>query len=114
MAAALAAVQGKDGLWRPGLLDPGAYPLPEVSGSSFITYAYAYGVKEGILDRDEYLPRVKKAWAGLLSHIYADGRLGSMQPIGAAPGAFTLTSSYVFGVGAFLLAGSEVNRLASH
>ena len=114
MAAALAAIQGKDGLWRPGLLDPAGYPLPEVSGSAFITYAFAYGVKEGILDRGEYLPRVKRAWAGLLSHVYEDGRLGSMQPIGAAPGAFTPTSSYVFGVGAFLLAGSEVYRLASH
>jgi unsaturated rhamnogalacturonyl hydrolase len=112
MAASLAAVQGRDGLWRPGLLDADAYALPEVSGSAFITYAFAYGVKERILDREEYLPHVKKAWAGLVSHIYVDGRLGSMQPIGAAPGEFTPTSSYVFGVGAFLLAGSEVYRLA--
>ena len=114
MAASLAAVQGEDGLWRPGLLDADAYPLPEISGSAFMTYAYAYGVKEGLLDRKEYSPRVKLAWTGLLSHIYADGRLGSMQPIGAAPGEFTATSSYVFGVGAFLLAGSEVYRLASN
>jgi unsaturated rhamnogalacturonyl hydrolase len=113
MAASLAAVQGKDGLWRPGLLDADAYAFPEVSGSAFITYAFAYGVNEGILERSEYLPRVKRAWAGLVSHIYADGRLGSMQPIGAAPGEFTATSSYVFGVGAFLLAGSEVYVLAS-
>lgn len=113
MAAALAAVQGKDGLWRPGLLDADAYPLPEISGSAFITYAFAYGVQEGILEGKKYLPRVQVAWAGLLSHIYADGRLGSMQPIGAAPGEFTATSSYVFGVGAFLLAGSEVYRLVS-
>ena len=112
MAAALAAVQGKDGLWRAGLLDGDAYALPEVSGSGFITYALAYGVNEGILNRSEYLPRVKRAWAGLLSHIYEDGRLGSMQPIGSAPAEFTPTSSYVFGAGAFLLAGSEVYRLA--
>jgi unsaturated rhamnogalacturonyl hydrolase len=51
---------------------------------------------------------VKKAWAGLLTHVYADGRLGSIQPVGAAPGAFTETSSYVYGVGAFLLVGSEL------
>jgi len=44
--------------------------------------------------------------------VYEDGRLGSMQPIGAAPGAFTETSSYVYGTGAFMLAGSEVYRLA--
>jgi unsaturated rhamnogalacturonyl hydrolase len=112
MAAALAAVQGNDGLWRPGLLDPDSYPLPEVSGSAFITYAFAYGVNVGILPKGEYLPRVKSAWKGLLSHVYSDGRLGSMQPIGAAPGEFTPASSYVFGVGGFLLAGAEVYRLS--
>jgi unsaturated rhamnogalacturonyl hydrolase len=50
--------------------------------------------------------------SGLLSHIYQDGRLGCIQPVGAAPGDFTAASSYVFGTGAFLLAGSEVYRLA--
>ncbi len=112
MAAAVAPLQGDDGLWRPGLLDADAYRLPENSGSAFITYALAYGVRNNILDRKRYLPRVKKAWAGLLSHVYQDGRLGCIQPIGAAPGAFTPTSSYVYGVGAYLLAGSEIYKLA--
>lgn len=112
MAAEMISIQGKDGLWRPGLLDPDAYPLPEVSGSAFITYALAYGVNHGILDRRTYWPAVHKAWAGLLTHVYADGRLGCIQPVGAAPGAFTETSSYVYGVGAFLLAGSEIYRTA--
>jgi unsaturated rhamnogalacturonyl hydrolase len=110
MAAEMLSIQGKDGLWRPGLLDAGAYPLPEVSGSGFITYAMAYGVNEGILDRATYWPAVEKAWAGMLTHVYADGRLGSIQPVGAAPGAYAETSSYVYGVGAYLLAGSEIYR----
>ena len=112
MAKAVAAIQSPDGLWRPGLLDAQAYKLPEVSGSAFMTYALAWGIRTGILDRREYLPVVKKAWTGLLAHIYQDGRLGCIQPIGAAPGQFTPTSSYVFGVGAFLLAGSEVYNLS--
>jgi unsaturated rhamnogalacturonyl hydrolase len=112
MAAAVAPLQSSDGLWRPGLLDADAYRLPENSGSAFIAYALAYGVREHLLDRKRYLPVVKKAWAGLLSHIYEDGRLGCIQPIGAAPGAFTATSSYVYGVGAFLLAGSEIYKLS--
>jgi len=112
MAKAIAALQGSDGLWRPGLLDATAYPLPEVSGSAFNTYALAWGVRTGLLDRKEYLPVVQKAWAGLLTHIYADGRLGCIQPIGASPDKFTVTSSYVYGVGAFLLAGSEVYQLS--
>jgi unsaturated rhamnogalacturonyl hydrolase len=112
MAAASLAIQGKDGLWRPGLLDADAYPLPEVSGSAFIAYAMAYGVNEKILDKKTYWPAVEKAWAGMLTHVYADGRLGAIQPVGAAPGAYAETSSYVYGVGAYLLAGSEIYRTA--
>src|SRR5579859_5794902 len=112
MASEIAALQGKDGLWRPGLLNAKAYPLPENSGSAFYTYALAYGINHNLLDRRKYLPVVEKAWKGLVSHIYADGRLGCIQPIGAAPGEYTATSSYVFGVGAYLLAGSEVYQLA--
>lgn len=112
MAAEMLSIQGKDGLWRPGLLDADSYPLPEISGSAFITYAMAYGVNEGILDKATYWPAVEKAWAGMLSHVYADGRLGCVQPVGAAPGAYTETSSYVYGVGAYLLAGEEIYRAA--
>ncbi|HEV2274117.1 MAG TPA: glycoside hydrolase family 88 protein [Acidobacteriaceae bacterium] len=113
MASAIAALQGRDGLWRPGLLDAEAYPLPEVSGSAFYTYALAYGINHGLLDKTRYLPVVQKGWAGLLSHVYADGRLGCIQPVGAAPGAYTAASSYVFGVGAYLFAGSEVYKLST-
>jgi len=112
MAAELLSIQGKDGLWRPGLLDADSYPLPEISGSAFIAYAFAYGVNEGILDRATYWPAVEKAWKGMVSHVYADGRLGCIQPVGAAPGAYSETSSYVYGVGAYLLAGSEIYRTA--
>lgn len=111
MSAEVLSIQGADGLWRPGLLDAHAYPLPEISGSAFITYAMAYGVNEGILDRATYWPAVEKAWAGMLTHVYADGRLGSIQPVGAAPGDYSESSSYVYGVGAYLLAGSEIYRV---
>jgi rhamnogalacturonyl hydrolase YesR len=112
MAAAVAAIQGPDGLWRSGLLDPGAYDLPEVSGSAFFTYAMAYGINEHLLDRKKYEPVVKKAWAGMLTHVFADGRLGSIQPIDGQPGKFKPSASYVYGVGGFLLAGSELDRMA--
>jgi rhamnogalacturonyl hydrolase YesR len=114
MASALAAIQGSDGLWRPGLLDAASYPLPENSGSAFFVYALAWGINHGILDKATYLPVVEKGWAGLLSHVYADGRFGSIQPIGAAPDAFKPQTSYVFGVGAFLMAGAEMHQLAEN
>jgi rhamnogalacturonyl hydrolase YesR len=112
MAEKVKSLQGADGLWQPGLL--GSYPLPEVSGSAFFVYAMAWGINHGVLNRAEYLPVVRKGWAGLLSHVYADGRLGSIQPIGGGPDAYKPQTSYVFGVGAFLMAGSELRELAGH
>ncbi|HEX3437533.1 MAG TPA: glycoside hydrolase family 88 protein [Pseudacidobacterium sp.] len=112
MAAKLASLQGKDGLWRSGLLDPDYYGVPENSGSALITYGLAYGVNEGILDSKTYRPVVERAWKGLLSYVYADGRLGSIQQVGAAPSFFRPSSSWVYGVGGFLLAGSEIDRMA--
>jgi unsaturated rhamnogalacturonyl hydrolase len=113
MAAKVAEIQSADGLWRSGLLDPDSYDNPEVSGSAFFTYAIAYGINEKILDRKKYLPVVERSWKGILGHIYADGRLGSIQPIDGQPGKFKPSASYVYGVGGFLLAGSEMHRLAA-
>jgi unsaturated rhamnogalacturonyl hydrolase len=113
MAERLASLQGADGLWRPGLLDPGGYEAPEMSGSGFFVYAMAWGVRHGILDRRVYMPVIRKGWQGMVSHVYADGRVGSIQPIAAGPGNYKPSSSYVYGVGAFLLAGSEIHELAS-
>jgi len=114
MAARVAALQGPDGLWRSGLLDPGDYDLPELSGSAFFTYALAAGVNQGILDKKVYRPVIQKAWAGLLHHVYADGRLGCIQQTGAAPAPFKASASYTYGVGAFLLAGSEIRQMDRH
>jgi unsaturated rhamnogalacturonyl hydrolase len=112
MAAEVASIQGQDGLWRSGLLDPESYSLPEISGSAFFTYAIAYGINEHILDRNKYLPVIERSWTGMLSHIYADGRLGSIQPIDGQPGIFKPSASYVYGVGGFLLAGAELEKLS--
>ncbi|HEX9198742.1 MAG TPA: glycoside hydrolase family 88 protein [Acidobacteriaceae bacterium] len=112
MARSVAKLQGADGLWRPGLLDAADYPNPEVSGSAFFVYAIAWGINHHLLAENDFAAVVRNGWAGLVSHIYADGRLGCIQPVGAAPGAYTASASYVFGTGAFLLAGSEVNRWA--
>jgi rhamnogalacturonyl hydrolase YesR len=114
MAARVAQLQGPDGLWKAGLLDPDDYDLPELSGSSFFTYALAAGVNQGILDKKVYEPVIKKAWAGLLHHVYADGRLGCIQQTGAEPAPFRASASYTYGVGAFLLAGSEIQKMHGH
>ena len=108
MSEKVASLQGENGLWSPGLLDAANYPLPENSGGAFFLYALAWGINHHILDDKRYGPVVAKGWRGLIGHIYQDGRLGSIQPNGGAPAAFLPGSSYVFGTGAFLMAGSEV------
>jgi unsaturated rhamnogalacturonyl hydrolase len=112
MAAALAKIQGPDGLWRSGLLDPNAFDQPEISGSALMTFGIAWGINNGVLDRKVYTPVVTKAWAGILKHVYADGRLGDIQQTGAAPSSFKPSASYNYGVGGFLLAGSELHKMA--
>ncbi len=112
MAAKILTCQQPDGLWRASLLDPDSYPLKETSGSGFYTYALAWGVNQGLLDRAQFEPAVRKAWAALVGCVDADGKLTHVQPIGADPKKFAEDSTEVYGVGAFLLAGSEVYRMA--
>ena len=115
MAAAVAAIQyAKDGLWHSNMLDAEDYPQPEVSGSSLITFALAWGVNHGELDRATYMPVIAKAWRGLVGQIYADGRLGNIQQTGSAPAHYLPSSSYNYGVGAFLLAGAQIVDLPAH
>jgi len=114
MAERIAGLQPADGLWRASLLDPESYPNPEISGTAFFTYAMAWGIHHGLLDRKKYLPIVTKSWTGMLTHVYESGRLGSIQPIGGEPGKYKPSSSWVYGVGAFLLAGSELAEIAEN
>ena len=115
MAAEVASIQDpKDGLWHADMLDGIDFPQPEVSGSAFITLALAWGVDHGVLDRTRYMPVIAKGWRGLVGEIYADGRLGNIQQTGAYPAHYLPTSSYNYGVGAFLAAGEQVAKLEGH
>ena len=112
ISAKIATLQQSDGLWRSSLLDPESYPLKETSGSGFYTFALAWGINRGILDRASYGPVVVKSWKALADCVTAEGKLEHVQPIGADPKKFDPAHSDVFGVGAFLLAGCEMYRLA--
>lgn len=112
MADKIASLQQEDGLWRASLLDPASYPGGEASGSGFYTFALAWGINNGLLSKDKYLPIVKKAWTGMNTLIQPDGHVGWCQPIGADPKKnFSAESWEVYGTGAFLLAGSEVIKI---
>ncbi len=111
VAAALAKLQRPDGTWTASLLDPASYSAPELSGTALITFGMAWGINNGVLDRKTYLPVVTRAWAGMVPHIYADGRLGDIQQTGKDPSTYKPSASYNYGVGGFLLAGSELHKL---
>ena len=112
MAAKILTCQQPDGLWRASLLDPDTYPLKETSGSGLFAYALAWGVNQGLLDRAQFEPAVRKAWAALVGCVDPEGKLTHVQPVGVSPSKFKDDSTEVYGVGAFLLAGSEVYRMA--
>jgi len=112
MSAAVLQCQQPDGLWRSSLLDPESYPLKETSGSGFYTYALAWGINQGLLDRKTFEPTVRRAWTALVGCVTTEGKLTHVQPIGADPRRFDQQATEVYGVGAFLLAGSEVYRMA--
>jgi rhamnogalacturonyl hydrolase YesR len=111
MADKILGCQQPDGLWRASLLDPADYPLKETSGSGFYCYALAWGINQGIVDRTRFEPAVLNAWRGLTACVTEGGRLTHVQPIGADPKQFDQAATETYGVGAFLLAGSEVYRL---
>jgi len=112
MAARVATLQDRNGYWHASLLDPESYPNPETSSSGFFTYALAWGINTGLLDKSQYFPVVKKGWQALVHAVYADGKLGWVQPISADPKKVTRDMTEVYGVGAFLLAGTEIYKLA--
>jgi rhamnogalacturonyl hydrolase YesR len=111
MAAKIASLQQGDGLWRASLLDPDRYPVKETSASGFYCYGLAWGINQGLLDRKTYLPKVIHAWDALTACVHPDGKLGNVQPIGADPQKVTDDMTEVYGVGAFLLAGTEMLKL---
>ena len=111
MAHKIAGLQHPDGTWHASLLDPASYPAKETSGTGFFTYALAWGINNGFLSYREYYPVVSKAWDALQQCVHENGKLGYVQVPGAAPEKVSFDDSEVYGVGAFLLAGTELHTL---
>lgn len=114
MARALAECRQKEGHWTRSLLDPEHAPGPETSGTSFFTYGFLWGLRNGILDAATYGPVAREAWDFLINtSLQEDGTVGYIQPIGekAIPGQIVNARSTAdFGVGAFLMAAAEMVR----
>lgn len=107
----LAGLQNKDGFWHASLLDSDSYPSPETSATGFIVYGLAYGVNQGYLPADKYLPVIEKGWKALVSAVEPDGKLGWVQPVGADPKKVTRDMTELYGTGALLMAAVETYKL---
>lgn len=119
MSEALKKCQREDGFWNVSLHDPDHFGGKELTGTSLFVCGMAWGINQGLLDRAEYLPIVEKAWNAMVKDaVHKNGFLGYVQGTGKEPkDGQPVTYDSIpdfedFGTGCFLLAGSEVYKLA--
>jgi unsaturated rhamnogalacturonyl hydrolase len=116
MCSAIRAQQGFttpfSGMWTTSMLDHTSFPGAESIGSAFFCYAFAWGVRNGLLDSATYVPSLTIAWRDLVKNIGTDGRLLNCQHVDWGPTNMLTNgdanNSAPEGEGAFMLAGSEM------
>jgi len=111
MAAKIVTLQGEDGYWPVSLLEP--QKTPETSGTGFFVYGLAWGINHGQLRAAQYRSTVDRGWHALVAAVQPDGKLGWVQRVGAGPDQVGNEDTQLYGVGAFLLAASEVSKLST-
>lgn len=114
MAESLAGSQQAEGFWTRSILDPEQAPGYETSGTAFFTYGYLWGLNNNLLDEAAYKPIIDKSWKYLTEiALQPDGKIGYVQPIGERADQHKNVgpdTTADFGVGAFLLAASEMAK----
>jgi unsaturated rhamnogalacturonyl hydrolase len=118
MMKALPRLQRPDGYWNVSLHDPTHFGGKELSGTALFTYGMAWGVRNGLLDKAKYQPLIAKAWTAMATEcVHPDGMLGYVQGTGKEPKdgqpvSYTSKPDFEdYGLGCFLLAGSELCKL---
>lgn len=112
MAVRLVTLQKPDGYWSASLLDTDPRTPIETSGTAFFTYAFAWGVDAGLLDRATYRPAAIRGWNALVRAVQPNGMLGWVQQVGDRPDSVSGSETQFYGSGAFLLAGTAMYDLA--
>jgi rhamnogalacturonyl hydrolase YesR len=107
-AAGLMKLQRENGYWPASLMDPDIVKTPEVSATGFITFGLAWGVNNGILTDEKSKEIVKKGWHAIEEAVEPSGRVNWVQHVGKSPDPVKKTDSQLYGVGAVLLAASEM------
>lgn len=118
MSKAIKNCQREDGFWNVSLHDPTNFGGKETTGTALFVYGMAWGVHNGFLDRSEYLPVLLKGWNAMVKEaVHPNGFLGFVQGTGKEPkDGQPVTYDSVpdfedYGVGCFLLAGTEIYKL---
>lgn len=118
MFEALVPLQRNDGFWNVSLNDSTHFGGKETTGTSLFVYGMAWGINEGLISRKTYLPVVKKAWSAIVKEsVRNNGSLGYVQgagkePADSQPVGYEIVPDFEdFGLGCFLLAGSEMYKL---
>jgi unsaturated rhamnogalacturonyl hydrolase len=118
MTESLLKLQRTDGFWNASLTDSTDFGGKELTGTALFIYGFAWGINNKILDKKKMDPSVSKAWNAILTDcVHKNGFLGYVQGTGKEPKeAQPVTYDKVpdfedFGLGCFLLAGSEVYKM---
>lgn len=112
MSEKLLTLQLDDGMWGVSLIDPDEFGEGETSSTCFIAYGLAWGVNNGLLDREKFTPAIVKAWNALVKKcVLESGKLVYVQPVGEKPDKFSAETSNPYGVGAFSLFGCELAKI---
>jgi len=118
MLQALLPIQRADGFWNASLHDSTNFGGKELTGTSLFVYGMAWGINNGFIDRATYLPVLIKAWNALVKDcVHPNGFLGYVQGTGKEPKDgqpvnYTHKPDFEdYGLGCFLLAGTEVYKL---
>jgi unsaturated rhamnogalacturonyl hydrolase len=118
MCAALLPLQRADGYWNVSLVDSTHFGGKEVSGTSLFLYGFAWGINNNVLDNQLYKPAIVKGWNAMTKEaVHSDGKLGYVQGTGKEPKdgqpvGYDKTPDFEdYGLGCFLLAGTEIYRM---
>lgn len=82
--------------------------MPETSGTGLFTYALAYGVNQGHLPKDKYMPAVEKGWNALVKAVNTEGKIGWVQMVADKPGKVEKKSVRGYSVGSLLMTAAEL------
>jgi unsaturated rhamnogalacturonyl hydrolase len=111
MAKSVKESQHSSGYWYPNMADSNDFPYKETSGTGFFVYGLAWGVNNGLLNREEYLPTIEKGWSALYDAVDKEGKVTWGQIVGGSPFVIRKEDSHEYVTGTFLLAASEIYKI---